>query len=310
MFGLRTKVIVNPEAGSGSVGRKWPNISWQLQKEGLTFDHEFTKGPGDALDIASRSISNGYQCLIAVGGDGTVNEVANGILCSNNPHSIILGIVSAGTAHAFSFSLGIAGNHNDINARSFLTDQSSTLIDVGIVQCWNHGQSVERFFLNEASIGLAAEIVDSWKSLPTRFGKNINLALRTISGYKALYLHRNKKVRLQIGNEVEYISICTLMVSNGQYCADKMLIAPHASLDDGLLNAIVVGDVSKFELLKIRPTIYDGNHVKHPLIREIKATTVTAECDEHLFVEADGDIIGECPASFRVMPSALNVIIL
>ena len=150
----------------------------------------------------------------------------------------------------------------------------------------------------------------SANTLPTRFGKSVNLALRTVAGYKALSVHLNKKVRLQVGKEVESISLCTIMVSNGQYCADRMLIAPHASLDDGLLNAIVVGDVSKFELLKIRPTIYDRSHVEHPRIREIKTTAVTIESDEHLFVEADGDILGECPASLRVMPSALTVVVL
>lgn len=306
---LHAKVIVNPEAGSRSVGREWPHINNQLHKAGLSFDYEFTKGAGHAVDIAKRAIDSGYHYLIAVGGDGTVNEVANGILRSSNPLSIILGVVSAGTAHAFSFSLGVTEEHNNINSYSFLTNQRRALIDVGVVQCWNHGQSTERFFLNEASIGFSAEIVGAWKSLPNRFGKSVNLALRTAAGYKSLAIHRNKKVRLQVGNEVESIFICTVVVSNGQYCADRMLIAPHASLDDGLLNAIVVSDVSKFELLRIRPTLYDGSHVKHPKIREIKTSIVKIESDEHLLVEADGDILGECPASFRVIPSALTVVV-
>jgi diacylglycerol kinase family enzyme len=89
-----------------------------------------------------------------------------------------------------------------------------------------------------------------------------------------------------------------------------MLIAPHASLNDGLLNAIVVGDVTRFDLLKIRPTLYKGSHVKHPMIREKQTTNVTIESDERLIVEADGDILGECPASFRVKPSALSVVVL
>jgi diacylglycerol kinase family enzyme len=88
-----------------------------------------------------------------------------------------------------------------------------------------------------------------------------------------------------------------------------MLMAPHASLNDGLLNVIVVGDVSRFELLKIRPTLYDGSHIKHSKIREIKTTSVTIESEERLLVEADGDILGECPASFRVLPSALTVVV-
>jgi diacylglycerol kinase (ATP) len=303
-------VIVNPEAGSGSVGRKWPHINTQLQKAGLSFDYEFTKGAGHAVEIASRAIDSGYRYLIAIGGDGTVNEVANGILRSSNPAKVILGVMNAGTAHAFFFSLGVAGdNINRADACSFLTDPKGALIDVGVVQCWHNGQSIERFFLNEASIGFSAEIVDAWKSLPNRFGKSVNIALRTVAGYKCLAINRNKKARLHIGNEVESMPICTIVVSNGKYCADRMLIAPHASLDDGLLNAIIVGDVSKLELLRIRPTLYDGSHVKHPKISEKKTAVMTIESDERLLVEVDGEILGECPASFRVIPSALTVVV-
>ena len=306
---LHAKVIVNPQAGSRSVGRQWPQINRQLQKAGLSFDYEFTQSSGHALDIADRAIRSGYNYLIAVGGDGTVNEVANGILRSENPLSIIFGTVSAGTAHAFTFSLGVTKDYSNNNDYSYLTRPKKALIDVGVVKCRAHGQSIERFFLNEASMGLAAEIVDAWKSLPNRFGKGVNFALRNVSGYKALAVHRNKKVRLQIGDEVESISLCTLVLSNGRYYADRMLIAPHASLDDGLLDAIVVGDMSRFEVLKIRPTLYNGSHIKHSMIREIKTTTVTVESDERLLVEADGEILGECPASFRVMPSALTVVV-
>ena len=284
---LHAQVIVNPQAGSRSVGRQWPQINRQLQKAGLSFEYELTRGSGHALDIASQAIRDGYNYLIAVGGDGTVNEVANGILRSVNPLSIILGIVSAGTAHAFTFSLGVTGDYRNSDDYSYLTRQRSVLIDIGVVKCWNRGQSIERFFVNEASVGLAAEIVDAWQSLPNRFGKGVNFALRNVAGYKALAAHQNKRVRLQIGDEVETISICTLVLSNGRYCADRMLIAPHASLDDGLLNVIVVGDVSRFEVLKIRPRLYDGSHVKHSSIREIKTSIVTIESDERILVEAD-----------------------
>ena len=137
---LHAKVIVNPQAGSRSVGRQWPQINRQLQKAGLSFDHEFTQGSGHALDIASRAISSGYNYLIAVGGDGTVNEVANGILRSVKPLSIILGIVSAGTAHAFAFSLGFADSNRNNNDYSYLTRQRSVLIDIGVVKCRNYTQ--------------------------------------------------------------------------------------------------------------------------------------------------------------------------
>jgi len=301
------KVIVNPVAGSRSVGREWSRISRQLRKAGLSFDYEFTERAGHAMEIARRSADSGYHCLIAVGGDGTVNEVANGILSSTRSGNTILGIVGTGTAHAFALSLGIAEDY--VDACSLLTGQGRALIDVGVVQCWSRGQSIKRFFVNEASIGFPAEIVAAWKRLPNRFGHSLNLALRRVAGYKCLATHRNKRVRLRVGNEVESTCSCAIVVANGQYFADRMQIAPHASLDDGLLDVVFIGDVTKSELLKIRPTLYNGSHIRHPKIREKKITTITIESDEHLLVEADGDILGESPASFWVIPSALTVVV-
>ena len=301
------KVIVNPMAGGGSFGIAWSHIGRQLRKVRLSFDYEFTERAGHAMEIARRSADSGYRCLVAVGGDGTVNEVANGILRSNKSGNTILGIVGTGTAHAFANSLGITEDY--VNACSLLNGQGRALIDVGVVQCRNLGHSVKRFFVNEASLGLSAEIVNAWKHLPNRFGHSFNLALRTVAAYKSLATYRNRKVRMRVGSEVESISICVVVVANGQYLANKMQIAPHASLYDGLLDVVIIGDVSKSELLKIRPTLYDGSHTKHPQIREKKTTTITIESDERFLVEADGEIFGESPASFWVIPSALTVVV-
>jgi YegS/Rv2252/BmrU family lipid kinase len=259
------------------------------------------------MEIARRSADDGYHCLIAVGGDGTVNEVANGILRSTRSGNTILGIAGMGTAHAFALSLGIGEDY--ANAFSLLTGQGRALIDVGVVQCCSQGQTIKRFFVNEASVGFSAEVVDAWKSLPNRFGNSINLALRTVAAYKSLATHRNKRVRLHVGNDVESIYICAVVVANGQYMADRMQIAPHASIDDGLLDAVIVGDLAKCELLKIRPTLHNGSHIRHAMIREKKTTTVTIESDEQLLVEADGELLGESPASFWVIPSALTVVV-
>ncbi len=301
------KVIINPVAGSRSVGRGWAHISRKLRKAGLSFDYEFSERIGHAMEIARCSADSGYHCLIAVGGDGTVNEVANGILRSTRSSHTVLGIVGTGTAHAFLLSLGITEDY--VNACSYLNGQGRALIDVGVVECWNHGQAIKRFFVNEASIGFSAEIVDSWKSLPNRFGHSLNLALRTAAAYKCLATQQNKKVRIRTGSEVEFISCCAVVVANGRYLANKMQIAPHASLNDGLLDVVIIGDVTKSEMLKIRPRLYDGNYIRYPKIKEKKTTTITIESDEKLLVEADGDTIGESPASFRVIPSALTVIV-
>jgi len=112
-----------------------------------------------------------------------------------------------------------------------------------------------------------------------------------------------------VGKEVEAICSCDVVVANGQFFADGMQIAPHARLDDGLLDVVTVGNVGKFELLRIWPIIYSGSHITHPKIRERKATIITVESDKQLPVEADGVILGESPAVFRVIPSALTIVV-
>jgi YegS/Rv2252/BmrU family lipid kinase len=301
------KVIVNPVAGGGSIRRRWPRICSQLHEVGLSFDYEFTKSPGHAIEIAEQAINTGYSYLIAVGGDGTVNEVANGILNSAHSDDMVLGIISTGTACGFARSLGV--QQNGASSLAPWVSQGRTIIDACVVEFQNHGQQLRRFFVNEASIGFGAAVVNTWKRLPNCFGHTVNNKLRATSSYVALITHRNKRVKLRIDNENEDICACYLVVANGQFFADGMRIAPHAMLNDGWLNLVTIGDVSKSELLRIVPTVYAGGHIKHPEIRERQAKVVTVECNERLLVEADGEILGECPASFWVIPSALTVVV-
>ncbi|MFC1873589.1 diacylglycerol/lipid kinase family protein [Chloroflexota bacterium] len=301
------RVIVNPVAGGHSTYREWPRISKRLLDKGLSFDSVYTEGVGHAIELAKAAANADYRYIIAVGGDGTVNEVVNGILSSTGSHNTILGIVSAGSSCSFARSIGIP--LDPVISCSLLTSQIRLLVDVGIVEYMGEGQHLHRFFVNEAGVGFSAAVVYSWKHLPNRLGFNITHTLRTIEGLKSLLTYRNKKMKLRVGNNVEVIYSCAVVVANGRYFADGMQIAPHAILDDGLLDIVIIGNVGKFELLKIWPTLYRGNHIMHHKIREVKTTTLTIESDEQLLVEADGELLGEGPASFSVLPSALSIII-
>ncbi|UCD08712.1 MAG: diacylglycerol kinase family lipid kinase [Dehalococcoidales bacterium] len=303
---MDTKAIVNPVAGSHSVTKDWENIRYKIQQAGLEFDFEFTQYPGHAVDIARQSIENGYRCLLAVGGDGTINEVANGILISNDPENTLLGVVNAGTANDFEMSLGISdGKHN--TGLQWKTHQP-VKIDVGVVKCQRQGKQVTRYFVNEVSVGLSAEVVEKWEYLPGSHNKKFNLFMRTITGYLTLINSKNKQLNIEIINNTETGKFCTVVVANGKYFADGMIIAPNATLDDGLLDSIIIGDISRYDLIKIRPKLYDGTHITHEKFNENKVSEISIESEEKLVVEADGDIIGESPVSIRVVPSALNVL--
>ena len=299
------KVIVNPAAGTTySTSRKWPHVSKRLSEIGLSFDYEFTEGVGHAIEIARAAASRGYRYLIAVGGEGTVNEVANGILRSTGSASTTLGIVGTGTANSFVRSAGIPRNY--INACSQLTSPRRRLIDVGAVEYKSQGQPVQRFFVNMAGVGFDATMVEAAQRLPKYFG---GITPYVVELPAFLLGYRNKSATLSLKNRTETARIFGVVVANGCCYANGMLIAPQAELSDGLLDVVIFGDIDKFDMLKMLPMLYKGSHLKHPKIRLEKVADITIESAERLLLHADGELLGETPASFRMVPSALSIVV-
>ena len=298
------RVIVNPAAGANSTQRKWPRISRLLRHVGLAFDFEYTEGIGHAIELARAATSDGYQYLVAVGGDGTVNEVANGILHSTDSGNVILGIVSTGTGSDFVRSVGIPRDYT--SACSCLTSQRRLVIDVGIVEFKSKGQTLQRFFVNAAGVGFDATVVEATEKLPKYFGGTIPYLVGLIM---TLFSYKNKSVVLNVDNEAESGRVLNVAVANGGYLGGGMHIAPEAELDDSLLDVVIVGDIGKFELLKALPMVYKGTHINHPKVRMKKARRITVESPERMLVYADGELLGEGPASFWLMPSALSVVV-
>ncbi|MFC2012033.1 diacylglycerol/lipid kinase family protein [Chloroflexota bacterium] len=298
------KVIVNPAAGAKSTYRKWSRISRLLKHIGLSFDHEYTEGIGHAVELARAAVVKGYRYLVAVGGDGTVNEVVNGMLDSADAADITLGVVSTGTGSDFARSIGIPKHY--INACSCLTSSRRSSIDVGVVEYQSNGQTLKRFFVNAAGIGFDAAAVETTERLPKYFGGTIPYLfglLRTLFGYK------NQLVELRIGDRVETSRVLSVVVSNGCYFGGGMRVAPEARLDDSLFDVTVIGDVGKFDLLKSLPMIYKGTHGKHPKVSMEKAEKITVNSPERLLVQADGELLGEGPASFWLKPAALSIVV-
>ena len=302
------KVIVNPAAGGYSVHREWPRIRKQLRSIGLSFDYEYSEGVGHAIEMAKAAVDAGYRYLVAVGGDGTINEVANGILCSTGSASTILGVVSVGTACSFTRSIGIPQDY--VSACSLLIGQGRRLVDVGVVECKSKGQSLRRFFVNEADVGFGAEVVEALKDMPGHFGRSINYAPFVVAGVRCLFSYQNKRLTLRVDNDAEAMCMCTMVViANGSYFGGGMRIAPQAKPDDGLLDIIIFGDVKKSELVKIWLLSYEGTHITHNNITVKKATNITIQSCERVLVETDGELIGECPVSFHIIPSALTIVV-
>ncbi len=304
MTAERARVIVNPAAGANSTRKKWPDLKRLLTHIGLSFDSTFTEGNGHAIELAREAAGNGYRCIVAVGGDGTVNEVANGILHSGGGKSVSMGIISTGTGSDFIRAAGIPRNY--LNACSCLTSSKRYLIDVGVVEYHNNGELKRRFFLNNSGIGFDAAAVAATERLPKNLGGTIPYLTGLLC---ALIGYRNKSIELGIGDRIQKARVLSVVVSNGNYFGGGMRVAPDAVLDDGLLDVCVIGDISKFNLLKSLPMVYKGTHGSHPRVTMDKAKTVTVVSAEKVLVHADGELLGTGPASFSIMPAALNIIV-
>lgn len=301
------KIIINPTAGGHSVRKEWLLMKKYLQDTGLPFDFEYTRSQGHATEIARVATDKGYPIVVAVGGDGTINEVVNGILASPKAKQTALGILSAGTACSLSRTLDIP--HDYASACALLLETKRRVIDIGVVNYTHEGQATRRYFINEADVGFGAEVVLCSKDFPNNLGRNINYAPFIVSAARSIFSYRNKLLNICMDDQPEYQQLCAiLVVSNGSYYAGGMYVAPHARIDDGLLNLMTIGDVEIAEFIKLWIMSYEGQHVKNDKVTLQTAVTVSVKSADKALVEADGELLGECPASFSIIPSALTVI--
>ncbi|MFC1904086.1 diacylglycerol/lipid kinase family protein [Chloroflexota bacterium] len=308
MSKLYARAIVNPAAGGHSIKREWPQISKRLIERDLLFDYVYTEGIGHAIELAKAAADTDYRYIIAVGGDGTVNEVVNGILNSTGANNTTLGIVSAGTTCSFARSIGIP--LNPFTSCNLLNGQNRLTIDVGILKYRIKGQQLHRFFVNEADVGFGATVVEASKKIPNYLGRKINYLPHFFGGFGSLLNYKNKCITINVEGEAEEVCVCAMvLIANGTYFGGGMCLAPDAKPDDGLLDMVIFGDMGKSELMQVWPMTYKGRHLSSNKIRLRRIRNVTFHCSEQILVEADGELLGEGPVSFSILPSALTIVV-
>lgn len=300
--------IINPRAGGYATKIEWPTISRHLKKKGIVFDQAFTTGAGNAIDLAREAADEEYRYIVAVGGDGTINEVANGILGSANPDRVIMGVVSTGTTCSFARSIGVPRNFGKYC--DLIAGGRSQPIDVGLVEYTREGQRLRRYFVNEADIGFGATVVEAAKKYKNYLGRSINYLPHVVGGLASLVSYNNMRLTVRLDDEPEDIDDCAMVVvANGTHFGGGMQMAPDARPDDGRLDVVIFANMGKSELLKVWPMTYRGRHVDNDKVRLLKVEKVDIECDETILVEADGELLGEGPISFSVVPGALNIVV-
>jgi diacylglycerol kinase (ATP) len=298
-----TAVIVNPSAGSGTARRRWPRVARILAERLGPVKACFTEGPGHATALARELADAGCDLLIVAGGDGTLNEVVNGVLMgSSDPRVGVLPLASGGD---FARTLGLAGLAPAVNA---LAAGDSRRIDAFRARFRGPGGvPAERYFLNAASFGLGAVAalgVRGWcRAVP---GSARYLA----AAIPALASGRSFEVTLCLDDSFSAtFDITTAAVANGQYHGGGIRIAPEADIEDGLADVTVVERVSLAEVVAKLPILYSGALYSHPKVHHWRAARVRAEAETEVPVELDGEPVGTLPLEIEVLPQVLRFIL-
>lgn len=304
---FKTKIVVNPRSANGRTGKNWPKTEEMLRRHIPDFDYEFTLDALDATRITRVAIRKGYEMIVAMGGDGTINEVVNGFFIKGEllSESAVLGILPSGTGGDFRKTLGIPKETDA--AAPFLIGKYTIPCDVGRAFLIGHdGREVDRCFINITSFGLGGLADRIVNSTTKAFGSKMSFFLGIL---RAELAYKNKNVHLEIdGKAIGQRKIKNVVVANAQYFGGGMRIAKDASISDGLLDIIVLGDFTTFDGIRRLRQLYNGTivdfkeKVEYFQVREIKATAA-----EEVLIDFDGEQPGRLPITIRVMPRAIRL---
>jgi diacylglycerol kinase (ATP) len=304
---LKTQVIVNPESNRGRTRGRWKEIKEALGSHFREFRYEFTEKPLQAIEISREAVRSGHELIIGVGGDGTMNEIANGFFDGRriiNPDSA-LGILPSGTGCDLTKSLRIPPRLKD--ALKVITEAPSAAMDIGRVSFReSSGREAERIFLNVSDFGVGGEVVKRVNE--RRLQRKASSYVRCLVSAMANYRSRRIAIRVD-GRDLPQGEYLIGAVANGRIFGKGMKIAPQASLDDGLLDLVLVKSMRFFEFCRHGWRIFLGTHLSHPKISLFRGRKFGAYAVDQgeVLLELDGEQLGGLPAKFEIIPRALLI---
>jgi len=302
----RTTVIVNPKSQGGRLGKRWPELADTIGRA-FPFDEVRTQGPGDATRLAREALRAGAERIVAIGGDGTVNEVVNGFFDEHGvaiKHDAIFALIPFGTGGDFRRTMNIPMEIAD--AAAVIARGHKKQIDVGKLELTaNGGGTVLRMFANIASFGVSG-VVDR---LVNESGKKLGRLSFMLATARATWSYKNQRVALVFdGKDRVETTINTVAVANGRYFGGAMLVAPNAEVDDGAFDVVAMGDLTFSDLLTSGRRLYKGTHIGMDKVSVRRAKLVEAQPVEPgavVELDVDGESPGRLPARFELVPSAL-----
>ncbi|MBX3155629.1 MAG: diacylglycerol kinase family lipid kinase [Deltaproteobacteria bacterium] len=310
MLAPRTTVVVNPKSQGGRLGKRWTEIGETLQRA-FPFDAAITRGVGDATVLTREALRAGVERVVALGGDGTVNEVVNGFFDEAGapiaPRAAF-GLIPFGTGGDFRRTFELPTEIAD--AAAVIAADRRAAIDVGrLTFVATDGAPAARMFANIASFGVSG-VVDR---LVNKSGKKLGRLSFMYAAARATWSYKNQRVQLTFdGGERTEATINTVAVANGRYFGGAMMVAPDAEPDDGLFDVVCLGDFSFGDVVTSGRRIYKGSHLGMDKVSVRRARVVDAEPIDpaaNVELDIDGESPGRLPARFELLPGALQMIL-
>jgi YegS/Rv2252/BmrU family lipid kinase len=237
--------------------------------------------------------------VVAVGGDGTMNETVNGIAGTG----VTLATLPLGTGMDFVRTYGIPGKFDA--AVRVAVDGDTRTVDAGRVQyrTWG-GEPAERWFANVGSVGMSGAVAQRANSMSKAMGGRATFFYSLV---RVFFEWENTEVTVTLDDGERRGRMHDVIVANGQWHGGAMWLAPDAQPDDGRFDVVLIGDVTKVDFLTTAPKLYRGTHVHHPKVEVVRTATAAVDAPEHLPIELDGEQVGTTPVRFEVVPGALRV---
>ena len=303
----RIVFIVNPHAGSGSTGANWPKFESIAGDRLGPFETYMTRGPGDGVKLVKNALAQKVRLLVCVGGDGTLNEVVNGIMMheASRRSELVLGFIPNGTGCDFVRTVSIPQNLEQ--AVDLIAAGAARTIDLGVLFFRDDlGRERRRYFHNIASFGLGGEVAQRVNRTTKALGPFISFMWATLV---SIFLCGKKKIRIRVdeGPEQE-LTVWNVAVANGQYHGGGMWVAPGASVSDGLLNVTVIGDLAIPEIFLNLPKLYNGKIDDIEKVTMLAGEKVEALSNQPVLLDVDGEQPGKLPVVIDIIPDGLNII--
>jgi len=299
-------VIVNPNAGRGKGGKDWSQIAALLTRYGIPFTARFTETGKHAIRLTIQGICEGFRRIIVVGGDGTMNEVVNGVFLQDVciTTDIELSMITVGTGNDWGRMFGIPSDYE--GAVQVIYDRKLHLQDAGIIHYFHGTEKQNRYFINIAGLGFDA-VVARRTNLQKARGRS-GKVLYMLNLLTSLISYRATDTEVDIDGLRLRNNTFTISIGIGRFSGGGMMQTPDALPDDGLFDITVVNNIRKGDLIMNLRRLYNGTILDHPKSEGNKGKKISIDYDPLIHVEADGESLGHSPIEFNIIPQAIFVV--